>query len=524
MLDQLEHWLGKYPDEQEAKLLMSGFRHGFRIQYQGKRVAREANNHGSARRRPEIVEQKLMQEVQLGRVAGPFTNKPLQNLIVSPIGLVEKNIPGEFRLIFDLSFPQADSINGGIPAEAVSVAYTSFDAVTNMVRRLGTGTHLIKVDIKAAFRLLPLHPDDFSLMGMKHKDTYFVDKALPFGCSISCALFEKFSTFLEWCAKSASGSTNLIHYLDDFCGGEKSEEEAAQLLSAILEVFSCLGVPVAPEKVEGPSTCLKFLGLVVDTIAMEVRIPDDKVTSLRQQIRSWLEGRKKVTLKELQSLIGKLNFACRAVVPGRAFCRRLIDAMRHASKPHHRIRITTSMKEDLQIWDQFLHDFNGRSIMLKGLWVDNDGLDLYTDAAGSIGFGAYFQGHWSCGVWPAHWQQQGPDITFKELFPIVLALHLWGCQLKNHKVIFHCDNQAVVHIINKQSSRSGPSMQLLRLLVLTCLENNLLFKAKHIPGHKNGIADALSRGQLHRFRALAPVADSCPTEIPDPILRLFQLK
>ena len=129
-----------------------------------------------------------MQEVQLGRVAGPFTNRPLQNLMVSPIGSVEKNIPGEFRLIFDLSFPQADSSNGGISAEAVSVAYTSFDAVTNMVRRLGIGTHLIKVDIKSAFRLLPLHPDDFSLMGMKHKDAYFMDKALPFGCSISYAL------------------------------------------------------------------------------------------------------------------------------------------------------------------------------------------------------------------------------------------------------------------------------------------------------------------------------------------------
>lgn len=100
---------------------------------------------------------------------------------------------------------------------------------------------------------------------------------------------------------------------------------------------------MAPEKVEGPSTCLKFLGLVVDMITMEVRVPEDKAASLKELIGSWLGGgsRKKVRLRVLQSLIGKLNFTCRAVVPGRAICNRLIDATCHATKPNHRIWVTT---------------------------------------------------------------------------------------------------------------------------------------------------------------------------------------
>lgn len=465
-----------------------------------------------------------MVEVSLSRVAGPFSSTPMENLIISPIGLVEKSTPGEFRLIFDLSHPDVDSINGGIPAELSSVQYTSFDAVTYMVRRIGQGAHLIKVDIRSAFRLLPIHPDDFCLLGMQVDGKFFVDKALPFGCSISCALFEKFSTFLEWCVRTASHSEDIIHYLDDFCGGGASGVEAQRILASILETFEELGVPVAPEKVEGPSTSIKFLGLIVDTIAMEVRLPEDKRSALQAVIASFIDGKNKSTLKELQSLIGSLNFACRAVIPGRAFCRRLIDATRGARKPNHRIRITEAMKEDLRVWDSFLKTYNGASFMFEQSWEDNDSLHLYTDSAGSVGFGAFFQNSWASGTWPAHWQDNSPDITFKELFPIALAVEIWGKKFSNKKVMFHCDNLAAVHVINKQTCRSEPLMHLVRSLVLSCLNHNILFRAKHIPGHKNCVADALSRFQWAKFRSLVPEADEHATAVPQSLLRLLQVK
>ncbi|XP_071087974.1 uncharacterized protein [Haliotis cracherodii] len=93
------------------------------------------------------------------------------------------------------------------------------------------------------------------------------------------------------------------------------------------------------------------------------------------------------------------------------------------------------------------------------LWVDNSHLQLYTDAAGSIGFGAYLQGRWFCGRWPDHWVKDGTtlDMTFLELFPIVCAIQLWGTQLMNKKILFYCDNQAVVAIINKQSTKAPRS-------------------------------------------------------------------
>ena len=513
-LPVLAQSLYEYPRKDAADFLWEGFNYGFRIPYTGPRSARFSKNHGSALKQPEIIKNRLDEEIKLGRVAGPFSTPPIDDLIVSPIGLVPKSTPGEFRLIFDLSYPHGASINSGISKEDSSVIYTNFDEVIRMVREEGAGSYLFKVDIKSAFRLIPIHPSDFSLLGMIFQDQYYIDKCLPFGLSVSCAVFERFSTFLEWHVKQESESKQLIHYLDDFCGCSNNRDKAENSLKKTLSCFEALGVPVSDEKVEGPSTNIKFLGLEVDTVEMVVRLPKDKLKDLRESIDWFMEKKqKKVTLCQLQSLIGKLNFACRAISPGRAFCRRLIDATMGVKKPFHSIRVTKSMIDDLCVWQSFLMRHNGVTMMVKNL--NDPYVELFTDASGGIGFGAYFKGHWANGLWPDCVQTSPLDITFKELFPIVMSLFLWGNHFENSKVLFHCDNMAVVSIVNKQSTRDRASMHLVRLLVEVCLCHNIVFKAQHIPGLNNEIADSLSRFQFDRFRKLAPHADKEGTPVPE---------
>ena len=119
---------------------------------------------------------------------------------------------------------------------------------------------------------------------------------------------------------------------------------------------------------------------------------------------------------------------------------------------------------------------------------------MYTDASGALGFGANFGSRWCYGKWPATCSYR--NIAILEFYPIVLSLYLWGHVMRNLCILFFTVNESLVHVINKQSSKDKSLMFFVRKLVLICLEYNIVFKAKHIAGVKNRLADSLSRLQV----------------------------
>lgn len=139
---------------------------------------------------------------------------------------------------------------------------------------------------------------------------------------------------------------------------------------------------------------------------------------------------------------------------------------------------------------------------------------FFTDAAAGIGFGIYFGGRWAQAAWPPGFQAASRSIALLELFPIWVGLELWGVELRNKNIWFNCDNQAVVAVINKQSALCPDMMRLVREVVVICLRNNVVFKARHVRGCDNSIADALSRFQMQRFHSLAPRASLVGIEVP----------
>lgn len=143
-------------------------------------------------------------------------------------------------------------------------------------------------------------------------------------------------------------------------------------------------------------------------------------------------------------------------------------------------------------------------------------IDLFTDAASSVGFGAYFKGRWCSGLWPSSWVEKGwvRNMALLELFPILVSVVIWGEEFRDKKICFHCDNLGVVFAINQLSASSPPVVKVLQHLVLECLSWNIWVVAKHVPGVCNTIADAISRSQWERFRELAPEADEVGTECP----------
>ena len=115
-----------------------------------------------------------------------------------------------------------------------------------------------------------------------------MDAVLPMGCSSSCAIFECFSTALEWVATVKLGVTAMVHVIDDFLIMTNSEDKCQQDLMAFINLCQEIGVPLAPDKTVGPSTAIPFLGIIHDTVNHEARLPEDKLCKGRELILTFL--------------------------------------------------------------------------------------------------------------------------------------------------------------------------------------------------------------------------------------------
>jgi len=511
----LSVFLSGFPPK-AASALLHGFTEGFALNYQGSHESRESANHKSALSMPEFVSKKLQSELSLGRIAGPFRHPPFSDFVVSPLGLVPKKVEGEFRLIFDLSFPKGESINSGIMSEHTKVQYENFDYALSLVKQIGRGCLMAKCDIESAFRIIPIASADYGLLGFKWEGVYYHDKCLPMGCSVSCNIFESFSSALQWVMQHKFGVYSMTHILDDFIFfGPPSSAICGTDLNNFLSLASKINIPMNHSKTVLPTTCAELHGIEVDTINMVARLPKDKVDRALTLV-SQLHARDTVKLRDLQSLIGLLNFTCKVIVPGRTFLRRLIDLTMGLNNPNHHRRLNKAAKQDLLAWQLFLRNFNGTSMLLSEKWLSSNQIKLYTDAATSAGYAAVYGGQWFNGTWPPLWQTY--HINILELYPVVAALELWGPLLKNSCIMFICDNLSVVHVINNMTSKDSIMMQLLRRLVVAAMTYNVNLRAQHIPGERNILADALSRFQLDRARQAAPWLNQHPQLLPGHLL------
>ncbi len=467
----------------------------------------------SAYQHPSIVDDYLAKEQSAYRIIGPLDPQRLPHAKVSPFGVIPKHHqPNKWRLILNLSAPEGFSVNDGIAREASSLSLVSVDNIAATVLSLGKGALLAKLDIQAAFRIIPVHPDDRHFLGMQWRKELYIDATLPFGLRSAPQIFSAVADGLEWIIRSR-GVQNITHYIDDFIiVGPPDSLQCTADLETTLSACAELGVPIASSKTEGPSTCLTILGIEVDTRLMELRLPQDKILLLTTELEAWHEA-SYCTRKELESLIGLLSHACTVVRPGRRFLRALLNLLPVAKKPHHHIRLNADFKSDIEWWRSFLELWNGVSILSLGPANPPD-LHVWSDASGSWGCAAIWYPHWFQVSWDLAHSFSRASIAAKELLPILLAACVWGAHWKGLTVQCNCDNQAVVSILNSGSAKDSHLAHMLRCLFF--LESLFDFSvvAWHIPGHTNTMADALSRNQLLPFLHHYPQASPHPTPIP----------
>ena len=526
-----EEQLRRHPayDPELSRQILEGICFGVPIGFTGNRECnRDAPNLGSALKDPRtraLVGAAIAKDVAAGKKSGPHTQRPFPFFSVSPIGAVPKGVD-DIRVIHHLSFPYGgDSINAGIEREPLWLG--RFDDACSAIVKARRGCFLIKLDVEAAYKQVPVRPEDRALLGLKWDGQYYYELVLPFGLRSSGVRWELYAAALHHFFLHHLGIRLVIHYVDDFLFVVAGLQRAQKALDGAVALCEHLDIPLSLKKREGPTTCLTFLGIELDTMAMEARLGAPRMAELQQLLLVWSDAKHECTLRELQSLTGKLNFACGVVRRGRAYLRRLID-MQHAFKAtagttmstrHH---LSHAAREDVRWWRDFIAEWNGRALLYEIEWTTSERIELFTDAC-LKGYGAAYGNRWFRGVWtPAQlqraWRVNKHSVPYLELRALVHAAAVWGPLWTTKRIIFRCDCQPVYFALLTMSSPDSDMQRLLRHLDMIAARNGFEFKCEHIAGVNNTVADLLSRPDLFSFQALLqrlPGANAEPENAPE---------
>ena len=351
-----------------------------------------------------------------------------------------------------------------------------------------------------------------------------MDTTLPFGLRSAPKIFTAVADAAEWIVKRR-GVRFCLHYLDDFLIIGPDQEACAEGMRLTLETFSQLGLLIAENKLESPSMCLTFLGLELDSVALEMRLPRDKLADVQRTTSEWA-GRRSCRKRELESLVGKLSHAARVVQPGKTFLRQLFELMKGTRKGFHHIRLNTAAWLDIIWWSTFVQAWNGVSLV-REYGMEQVDHRVVTDASGRFGCGGLWKNKWFQVEWLPEYRitkssvPHRDSIMLRELLPVVIAGAVWGAQWKNSVVMVLCDNEGAVAAINSGYSKIQGILHLLRCLFFIRVYRGVHIKAVHIPGNENTLADAVSRNNLHVLFSQVPEAASGRTVVPQYLLDIL---
>lgn len=448
-------------------------------------------NHPSASPNNPLYEKahlQILNEIERGNYV--FAEKTPR--IISPLAVIPKP-DGGVRIIHDCSRPEGSAVNSFV-GEIEKQRFQTLDEASKLVT---PNCYMAKVDLKTAYRSVNLSSQSQEVTGLKWTfpdgtEYTFYDTKLPFGSKLAPHIFHRLSQAVRR-MMSRRGFT-IIAYLDDFLICETTKQRCIQALNILLALLRKLGFMINWSKVVDPTTKLTFLGIEIDSTAMELRLPGEKLSLLKHELAEFSK-RKRASKKQLQSIAGKLNWASAVVHGGRVFLRRIIDAITPLKHDWHKAILHGEIWHDIEWWKKFLETFNGKSLILGKIPLSS----VYTDAC-KQGGGGFF----GCDWFYTNWENDFPvvknlHINELEALAVVLAAQRWGKDWENKRVVIFSDNMTTVACLNKCTSRSKILMSYLRGLFWLSATYNFHITAVHVPGKENIMADFISR--LHEPNA-----------------------
>ena len=226
---------------------------GFPLRYEGDRSTNvEQANGATCQDNPETTADELRKELEKGRIAGPYNERPLPGFKAVPRGLKEE--PTKFRPISMGNMPFGEAVNEGIQ-KLDSVQLTRTRDIDRKIRQCYERTGQVwmaKADIKAAYRTMPVRPEDWHLQGIKwNNQQYYIDLRMSFGCRSSVDQWLRFADALSWCLDR--WGVHALHYVDDFIFIADSEEECQRQVNKFNAICKAWNVGLKQQDDCGPA-------------------------------------------------------------------------------------------------------------------------------------------------------------------------------------------------------------------------------------------------------------------------------
>eukprot|EP00877_Chromochloris_zofingiensis_P010969 jgi/Chrzof1/6125/Cz17g10200.t1 len=420
------------------------------------------------------------------------------------------------RIIHDFSRPSGAAVNDSIHHFSLP-----FLRVHDLCDMAVPGGWLCKVDVRSYFHHFGVFPEHWPLLAfnMPLADGSLKEvwgSRMLFGLRNGPEVATRFSDAIVRLLRQMGWQCSAS-LLDDFCIMHANKMHCQLGWHFLLALLVHLGFQpqLLPGKSCPPAQQHVVLGLLFDLQQFTVSLCEPRVQALQSLLSGCLSART-IKFRDLQSVVGKLQWSSWVLHGGSLFLNQIRRCGRHAKKPHHFCHFDASAVACLQWWHQALQLYNGQQQLLGASWVPWH--RFMTDASGTWdcdqpGVGIYLDGAF-IGMSYAQLVAAGVEgipewdapIQLWELFAVVLAARLFGEYLKGSCRLLAVDNSNVHAWLSKGTVKGQvcylQALRYLKELFHLSVLHDFRIRSHLVRSKGNPLADALSRGALRGFGAL----------------------
>ncbi len=505
-------YLADYDDHQLCDFLEFGWPAGYTLTTP---LQPALDNHPSARDYPTHIDQYIEAETRHGALLGPFSQSPFPSRYqVNPLMTRPKRDSNKRRIITDLSWPPAASVNDGIPRETYlgspyKLRLPTVDDAVRLIQTHGQGCYLYGLDLARAYRQLRSDPLDWPLLGIKWNNDLYFDTAIPFGIrwgAMACS-----RTTQAVCYIHAQDNHSSLCYIDDFFGAAPpSKYIASKGFHRLRSLMEELGLKEATEKATPPTTQMTWIGVEFDTNKMVMRVPEFRIEETLTLVRSWA-CKAQATRHQLQQLLGKLFYISQCVRPARLFVSRMLDTLR-TTPPQGHIRLDEEFQLDVLWFIRFLREYNGVHLIAPPISHEIAQVDSCLTGCGGI-----FRQEYYHTTFPESVLREFRPICHLEMLNILVAARAWAAQWEHKTVIIQCDNSTATNVLSSGRGRDPFLLRCAREIWYLSAKHNFTVVPTHVPGSQMQAADALSRAHLRPdfHRVVSEISNGKKIHIPE---------